>query len=109
MPENGRKKHIKFQKWHNFGHFAKAIAKPNSHKWSILRLSLKIPKHKKLYPLKSLELFYEENCSNTLNIEKCLDVEKWQNWPFCKAVVRQSGQKRFILSRNFREPKIYKK
>ena len=43
------------------------------------------PKTYRNYPLKSLELFYAQNCSKThLILEKCLDVEKWQNWPFCK-------------------------
>ena len=64
---------------------AEVIAKQNGHKWSILGLSLKIPKTYRNYPLKSLELFYAQNCSKThLILEKCLDVEKWQNWPFCK-------------------------
>ena len=44
------------------GHFAKPIAKPNGHKWFILELSLKIPKTYRNYPLKSLEMFYAENC-----------------------------------------------
>ena len=87
------------------GHFAKAIAKQNGHKWAILGLSRKIPKTYRNYPLKSLELFSAENCSKThLILEKWLDVEKWQNWPFCKGhIVRQSGQKRFSLSWNFKE------
>ena len=63
------------------GYFAKSyIAKQNRQKWSILRLSIKIPKTYRNYLLKSLELFYAENCSKT----HWLDVEKWQNWPFCK-------------------------
>ena len=47
------------------GYFAKAIAKQNDHKWSLLALSLKVPKTYRHYPSKSLELFYEENCSKT--------------------------------------------
>jgi len=91
MPENGREKTPQIPKIALFlkggknGHFAKAIAKQNGHKWSILGLSLKIPKTYRNYPLKSLELFYEENCSKTgLILKKLLDVKKWQNWPFCK-------------------------
>ena len=53
-------------------------------------------------PLKgacTLKLFYAENCSKTrLKLKKWLDVEKWQNWPFCKS---HPDQRRFILSRNF--------
>ena len=61
------------------GHFVKAVAKQIGHKWSILGLSLKIPKK---HPLKSLELVYAENCSKThLILEKRLNVENWQNWP----------------------------
>ena len=68
MPENGREKrpHIpkmaKFLEGGKNGHFGKAIEKQNGRKWSILGLSLKLPK---TYPLKSLELFYAENCSQT--------------------------------------------
>ena len=71
MPENGREKtrHIPkmslFLKGGKNGHFAKAIAKQNGHKWSILGLSLKILKTYRNYPLKSLELFYAENCAKT--------------------------------------------
>jgi len=48
MPENGREKtpHIpkmaQFSKGGKNGHFAKAAAKQNGHKWSIQGLSLKI-------------------------------------------------------------------
>ena len=53
------------------GHFAKAIAKQNGYEWSILGLSLKIPKTYRNYPFKSLEFFYAENCSKThLILEK---------------------------------------
>ena len=53
------------------GHFSKAVAKQNGHKWSVLGLSLKIPKTYRNYPLKSLELFYAENSSKThLKLEK---------------------------------------
>ena len=97
MPENGREKASRIPKMAQFlkggenGHFAKAIAKQNDHKWSLLRLSLKIPKTYRNYPSNSLELFYAENCSKThFILEKLLDIEKWQNWPFCK---RQSKAK----------------
>ena len=91
MPGNGREKtpHIpkvaQFLKGGKNGHFAKAIGKQNGHKWSVLGLSLKIPKTYRNYPLKSLEFSYAEKCSKTqLILEKCLDVEKWKNWRFCK-------------------------
>ena len=51
MPENGREKTPHIQKMAQFlkggknGHFAKAIAKQNGHKWSKLGLSLKRQKH----------------------------------------------------------------
>ena len=56
MPENGREKtaHIpkmaQFLKGGKNGHFAKAIAKQNGFKWSILGLSLKMPKIYRKYP-----------------------------------------------------------
>ena len=68
MPENGREKrpHIpkmgKFLEGGKNGHFGKAIERQNGHKWSKLGLNLKVPK---TYPLKSLALFYAENCSQT--------------------------------------------
>ena len=39
------------------GHFAKAIAKQNGHNCAL------VPKLERKYPLKSLELFYAEDCS----------------------------------------------
>ena len=56
MPQNGfeKKSHIpkmaQFLKGRNNGHFATAIAKQNGHKWSIMGLSLKIPKTYRNYP-----------------------------------------------------------
>ena len=54
------------------GHFAKAIAKHNGHKRSILVLSFKITKKNRNYPpFKPLELIYAENCAKThLILEK---------------------------------------
>ena len=102
----GKKPHIpkmvQFLKGGKNGHFAKAIAKQNGHKWSILGLCLKMPKLDRKYPLKWLELFYAEN---TLHIRKM--TGRWKEPEL--AIVRQSGQKTFILSRNFKGPKIYKK
>ena len=49
MPENDREKNTSHSK---NGHFAEAISKQNGHKWSILGLSLKIPKTYRNYPLK---------------------------------------------------------
>ena len=71
MPVNGLEKtpHIPkmapFSKGGKNGHFAKAVAKQNGHKWSILGMSLKIPKTYRNNPLKSIELLYAENCSKT--------------------------------------------
>ena len=56
-------KMAQFLKGGKNGHFAKAIAKQNGHKWSVLGLCLKMPKLERKYPLKSLELFYAEGCS----------------------------------------------
>ena len=56
MPENGLEKtpHIskmaQFLKGGNNGHFAKATAKQNGHKWFIIGLSFKIPKTYRSYP-----------------------------------------------------------
>ena len=69
MPENDQEKTpyipkiAQFLKDSKNDHFAKAIAKQNGHKWCILGLSLKIPKTYRNFPLKSLKLFYAENCS----------------------------------------------
>ena len=64
-------KMAQFLKGGKNGHFAKAIAKKNGHKWSILVLSLKITKTYRNYPLKQSELLYAENCSKThLILEK---------------------------------------
>ena len=45
-------KMAQFLKGGKNGHFAKAIAKQNGHKWSILGLCLKMPKLERKYPLK---------------------------------------------------------
>ena len=77
MPENGWEKTPLIPKMAYFlkggknGHFAKATARQNGHKWPILGLSLKITKTYRNYSLKPLELFYAENCSKThLILEK---------------------------------------
>ena len=113
------------------GYFAKATAKQTAHKWSILGLSLKLPKTYRNYPLKSLELFYAENCSKThlrtvptkvqkktlqshdsystpknrsntnLIFEKWHAFEKWQNWPFCKGYSKAKSSKLTYLVAEF--------
>ena len=117
MPENGREKtpHIPKMAWFwkggKNGHFAKVTAKQmvtNGHKWSILELSLKIPKTNRNYPLKPLEFFYAENCTKThLIIKKWLDVEKWQNC-FARPIVRQSCQKGLFWVGTFKSQKYTK-
>ena len=54
-------KMTQFLKGGKNGHFAKAMAKQNGHKWSMLGLSLQKPSTHRNYPLKSLELFYAED------------------------------------------------
>ena len=74
---------------------AEVLAKQNGHKGSMLGLSLKIPKTYRNYPLKSLELFYAENCSkNTLKIRKMTRPWKAAELAILQgpSTVRQSGQ-----------------
>ena len=76
MPENGREKTPHISKMAQFliggknGHFPKAIAKQSGRK--CLYWDSKYQKYTETgYPLKSLELFYAENCSKThLTLEK---------------------------------------
>ena len=71
MPRKRPGKNTSHSKNGKNGHFAKAIAKQNGHKGSILGLGLKITKTYRNHPLKSSELFYSENCSKThLILEK---------------------------------------
>ena len=66
MPESGREKTPHIPKMAQFltsgknRHFAKATAKQNGHKWSMLGLTFKVPKTYGDYSLTSLELFYAE-------------------------------------------------
>ena len=59
MPENGREENTSHSKNGTFlkggknGHFAKAMAKQNGHKWSTLGLSVQKPSTHRNYPLKS--------------------------------------------------------
>ena len=79
MPENGREitlhipKMAQFLKGGKNGHFAKAIAKQNGHKWPILGLSIKITKHNKTQklPFKTIRVVLRRKLlKNTLNIRK---------------------------------------
>ena len=100
MPENGQEKtphskmsQFRWQKWP----FCKGYSAEPQNSKIIQEL-----------PFKIIRVVLCRNCSKTyLVLEKLLKSGKIGH--FARAIVRQSGQKRFILSRNIKEPEIYKK
>ena len=78
MPENGQEKTPHIPKMAQFlirsknCHFAKAIAKQNGHKWSLLGLRPKMPKtYRNRLPFKLIRVVLcRKLLKNTLNIKK---------------------------------------
>ena len=61
-------------------------------------------------PLKSLELFYEENCSKThFILENDSTLKSGKIGHFARAIVQKKGSREVYFESELKEPKIYKK